>query len=144
MAKIFLKLVFQVPHEEWQLGNTCKTTYELKTIYRPLTSNVEEHAFVLDKAIETAVSNGADINKRMRWTTVTELEMVLETFKEFEKEIPSMNWGKNNNPRDGQYVYGDVVDYVKDHFPLVRDSEYEEMFLTMAVGKYAISKMWKG
>ena len=144
MAKIFLKLVFQVPHKEWQLGNTCKTTYELKTIYRPLTSNVEEHAEALDKAIETAVSFGADINKKMRWTTVTELEMVLEIFKECEKEIPSMKWGKNNNPRDGQYVYGDVVDYVKDHFPLVRDSEYEEMFLTMVVGKYAISKRWKG
>ena len=144
MAKIFLKLVFQVPHKEWQLGNTCKTTYELKTIYRPLTSNVEEHAEALDKAIEAAVSMGADINKTMRWTTVTELEMVLETFKEFENQIPSMKWGKNNNPRDGQYVYGDVVDYVKDHFPLVRDSEYVEMFLTMAVGKYAISKKWKG
>ena len=136
--------MFQVPHKEWQLGNTCKTTYDLKTIYQSLSSNVEEHAETLDKAIEAAVSMGGDINKQMRWTTVSELEMVLETFKEFEKEIPSMKWGKNNNPRDGQTVYGDVVDWVKDNFPLIRGSQYEEMFLTMAVGKYAIGKMWKG
>ena len=55
-----------------------------------------------------------------------------------------MNWGKNNNPRNGQNVYGDVVDWVRDYFPFIRGSEYEEIFLTMAVGKYAISKKWKG
>ena len=40
---------------------------------------------------------------------------VLTIFEEIKKDIPSMceRWGKNG--RNGQFLYGDVLDYIRDN-----------------------------
>lgn len=143
----YYKLQYQVPQKEYQLGNTCRTTYKLESVYVKLISDKNggfANAIEAEnEAIEIAISNGADLNKNIRFTVVTELEMIIESFHEVKKEIPNMRWGGANN-RDGQTVYGDVIDWVRDNYPLIRASEYEELFINLCIGEYALRKKWKG
>jgi len=138
-TKKFIKLRYQVPHTNYLLGNTCKTTYEVKTCYVEINESLSDREN-LDKAFELAFDLGADPNKLCKWSTISESEYVNEVFEDLKKDIPALcrNWGKKNG--SCQFLYGDVLDWIRDaHNDIYRSSSCD-IFARLIIGEYVITK----
>ena len=137
-AKKFIRLSYQVPHTEYHLGNHCKVTYEAKTCYVEVNESLS-YSENLDKAFEKAYDLGADPNKLCRWATISEAEYVKEILERKQKDIPSLckNWGKRNG--SFQYLYGDVLDWIRDKHNDIYSSSSCDMFARLIIGQYVIT-----
>lgn len=92
----------------------------------------------LDKAFEIAASKGADINKRAKWSVISDEQYAFELFDTLKEHIPIMckRWGKNG--RYGQNLYGDVLDWMRDVYNELYRSSACDMFARLIIGEYVI------
>ena len=67
------------------------------------------------------------------------LQKVYDTFQEIKKDIPILccKWGKSNG---SQFLYGDVLDWIRDMHNDIYHSPYCETFARLIIGEYVISK----
>ena len=134
--KKYIKLFYQVPHTQYFLGNTSKTTYEVRTCYQKVNEYLSDNDN-LDKAFELACDLGCDPNKKIKWTVVTEKEYMEETFEAVKKEIPTLcrRWGKKNG---SQFLYGDVLDWIRDQYLDIYHSPFCDTFARLIIGEFVI------
>ena len=134
--KKFIKLLYQVPHTEYGIYNSSKTTYEVKTCYQVVNAN-DANGESLDKAFELAASLGADPNKKVKWTIITEEQYVQEVFDSIKGDIPTLcrKWGKKNG---SQFLYGDVLDWIRDEYNEIYRSSSCDNFARLIIGEYVI------
>ena len=138
-TKKFIKLYYQVPNKKHKFGNTCNTTYEVKTCYTEVNESLSDKEN-LDKAFEMAFDLGADPNKLCKWTVISETEYIKEVFDSIRKDIPTLcrNWGKKNG--SCQFLYGDVLDWIRDMHNEIYRSSSCTMFARMIIGEYVITE----
>lgn len=63
----------------------------------------------------------------------------LQVFEEIKKDIPNMckNWGKNG--KDGQLLYGDVLDWIRDtHSDIYCNERACALLARLIIGQYVI------
>ena len=134
--KKFIKLSFQVPHTKYGIYNSSETTYDVKTCYQVIDAN-DANGESLDKAFKLAASLGADLNKNVKWTIITEEQYIQEVFESIKKDIPTLcrKWGKKNG---SQFLYGDVLDWIRDQYNEIYRSSSCDNFARLIIGEFVI------
>lgn len=135
--KKFIKLLYQVPRTDFFLGNTSRTIYEIKTCYQEVNESISDRENI-DNAFSKACELGADPNKNIKWSTITETEYVKEIFEIIKNDIPILckKWGKKQP--NGQYLYGDVLDYIRDNFNEIYRSKSCDILARLIIGEFVI------
>ena len=134
MEKKFARLTFQVKNPSWR---DPKEGYELRKVYKEFDENDDN---CLTSLYSTACDLGADPNKNIRWKVMSELECVMEIFGDIKKDILSLcrNWGKD---KSGQYLYGDVLGWIKDNYMEIYTSPSTcEVLVRMIIGECVIKQ----
>lgn len=68
------------------------------------------------------------------------IDKVFKAFEEIKSQIPLMcsRWGKKG--RYGQFLYGDVVDWIRDvHLDIYQNKEACNLFARLIIGEYVIT-----
>ena len=138
--KKFIKLSFKVPHTKHGICNSSEATYDVKACYQVLDAN-DTNGESFDKAIKLAESLGAAPNLTERrnryvgWDIITEEQYILEVFDSIKKDIPKLcrNWGNGS-----QYLYGDVLDWIRDAYNEIYRSSSCDNFARLIIGEFVI------
>ena len=132
--KKFIKLSFKVPHTKHGICNSSETTYDVKTCYQVIDAN-DANGESLSKAIKLSESLGAEPNRCVKWTIITEEQYILEVFDSIKKDIPKLcrNWGNGS-----QYLYGDVLDWIRDAYNEIYRSSSCDNFARLIIGEFVI------
>ena len=87
----------------------------------------------LNDAFGDACEHGADPNKRVQWEEVSEIDYMLEMFESIKGDIPNMF---KCRAKYGQFLYGDVLDYMRDNFNDLYRSSSCDLFANLIIGEY--------
>lgn len=132
-TKKYIKLTFQKPNHEFG----SKTTYELEACYLEVDESVSYNE-QYSKLYEMAYRDGADPRKLSKVSIISEQEYVVDVFESIKDDVTDMcsRWGKKG--RNGQTLYGDVMDWMRDMYDSIYRSSYCDMFARLIIGEYVI------